>query len=293
MSAIVAKDKVFLEMDRRDQQQIVLSYMGESVDDLFYEVEGRKGLSWQGVNTICYMMGDIKVEPWVQWENIEMHGQEYWSVTVRAVNEKYNLASLGTAEAPLMKKVYDRDENRNRIPDGEGGFIAHLEPDQHCRRVALSKAQRNAKRAVIPEPLLIKWLEYFIAYVNFTKGKISEKPEPPIKSKVVDANYHVIPRSPPEKKERTSGKKKGKSDARKLTMGKVSEDVIKFNLRALGFTDDDLGVFEKEKGFIVEPARDLTDGEYYKVNSTLEGMGGVWEDVGYSGQWKIQRRDER
>ena len=105
MGSIVPKEQVFLEMDRRDQQQIVLSYIGEAVDELFYEVEGRKGLSWKGINTICYMMGDIKVEPWVQWDRTEMHDQEYWSATVRAVNERYNLASLGTAEAPLMRMV--------------------------------------------------------------------------------------------------------------------------------------------------------------------------------------------
>lgn len=292
MGSIVPREKVFLEMDRRDQQQIVLSYMGEAVDELYYEVNSKKGLSWQGINTICYYMGDIKVEPWVQWDRIEMQGQEYWSATVRAVNERYNLASLGTAEEPLMKMVYDRDEKKQKIPDGVGGFKSHLEFEPHCRRVALSKAQRNAKRAVIPEPLLIKWLDYFVAYVAFMKGQIKEKPEPPIKPKVVEADYQVMPQKTPEKRESKPNKSRKRS-TRELTIGKVSVNIIRFNLRALGFTDDDFGVFEKENGFIVEPARDLNEEESYKVDSTLGGMGGIWEEVGYRGQWRIPRRDER
>ena len=293
MSVMVAKEKAFLEMDRRDQQQIVLSYLGEVVDELFYEVEGRKGLSWQGINTVCYYMGDIKVERWVQWDRIEMHGQEYWSATVRAVNERYNLASLGTAEGPLMKKVYDRDEKKQRIPDGRGGFKAHLEPSEHCRRIALSKAQRNAKRAVIPEPLLIKWLEYFIAYLEFIKGKIEEKPEPPIKPKITEAEYEVIlkpsekrepPRRPKPTPKREPTKKGQIKLGRKLDLG-----VIEYNLKALGFGEVDYGCWEEGGEIVVEPARELDDEEHYKIDETLRDMGAVWEDAGHRGMWRIPK----
>lgn len=191
--SIVPKDSVFLEMDKLDQQQIILAATGEVVDELVYQVKNEWGLSWAGINHIAFWMGDIKVEPWIQWERVLMFGDTaYWSATVRAVNDKYNLASLGTAEAPELMEVYDRDEKGNKIPDGQGGFKQHLEPDPFCRRKALSMAQRNAKRAVTPEAVLKKWLQYFI---NKKKGVEAEVPFSP---KTVDAEYEVVEK--PKKK---------------------------------------------------------------------------------------------
>lgn len=192
-TAIVPKSEIFLEMDRLDQQQIILAATGEIVDELVYQVKNEWGLSWAGINHIAFWMGDIKTEPWVNWERVQMFGDRmYWSATVRAVNDKYNLASLGTAEAPELMEVYDRDPKGNKIPDGQGGFKQHLEPDPFCRRKALSMAQRNAKRAVTPEAVLKKWLQYF---VDRKKGKQVETPFSP---KTVDAEYEVLDK--PKKK---------------------------------------------------------------------------------------------
>ncbi|GAH83513.1 unnamed protein product [marine sediment metagenome] len=83
--AIVPKSEVFLEMDRQDQLQIVAEAMGGVVEELVYVVQGKKGLSYKGVNLIAFYMGDIGVEPWVDWQRIQMDNQMYWSATVSRV----------------------------------------------------------------------------------------------------------------------------------------------------------------------------------------------------------------
>ena len=280
------KKEIFMEMDHRDQQQIVAAATGEVVEELVYEVHGRPCISWQGINHICYFMGDIKVEPWVEWEKIEMHGQTFWSATVRAVNERYNLASLGTAEMPEMMEVYDRDERRQRIPDGEGGFKSHLEPDLHCRRKAISMAQRNAKRAVIPAAVLGKWLSYFL---DLKKG---EKAEPPFRPKVVESEVKIV--SPPKTKKKEPSKRPKNREPNKreqipLTQGKVNLNIIEYNLRAINPQILDLvDIIEYADGFSIEPKTELDEEAKNFIDATIRGLGGEWEEK-EPGRWRIPR----
>ena len=75
----------------------------------------------------------------------------------------------------------------------------------------------------------------------------------------------------------------------RFQLGKVNLGIIAYNLKALGYGEDDVGVFEEEDGYIVEPARNLSDVEYYKISGTLEPMGAVYEKVGYYGRWRIPK----
>ena len=221
--AIVPKSEVFLEMDRQDQLQIVAEAMGAVVEELVYVVQGKKGLSYKGVNLIAFYMGDIGVEPWVDWQRIQMEDQMYWSATVRGCNERYNLTALGTAEAPEQMEVYDRDEKGAKTPDGRGGFKSHLEFDRFCRRKALSMAQRNAKRAVMPEAMIKKWLDYF------WDKKQGKDVEPPFKPKSVDADFTVIEEG--KEKEKKPEKKPRKQVALKPGV-QESEDRVRATLEA-------------------------------------------------------------
>jgi len=200
--AIVPKSEVFLEMDRQDQLQIVAEAMGDVVEELVYVVQGKKGLSYKGVNLIAFYMGDIGVEPWVDWQQIQMDNQMYWSATVQGYNKRYNLTALGTAEVPEQMQVYDRNEKGGKIPDGRGEFKSHLEFDRFCRRKALSMAQRNAKRAVMPEAMIKKWLDYF------WDKKQGRDVKPPFKPKAVDADFTVIEKEGKKKPKKKLGKKK-------------------------------------------------------------------------------------
>ena len=231
---------VFQEMDRRDQLQIVQETMGEIVKDLFYDVQGKKGLSYSGVNMTAFFMGDIKTDPGVDWEKFEMDDRFYWSATVRAVNETYNLASLGTAEVPEMMEVHDLDENKKWVKNPDGSWRMHLEFDRFCRRKALSMAQRNAKRAVMPEGVLEAFLRYFIRRAAGEKNL-----EPPFNPKKIPSEYKVLPDKageeerkekmpPPTKKPPTPTKPKDEKTPKLDPKATEAEEAVKATLMANG-----------------------------------------------------------
>jgi len=289
----VAPKDVFIELDRRDQQQIVMAALGDVVDELFYKVHGRNSLSWEGINTAAYLMGDIEIDPWTEWERVEMfEGRVYWSATVRARNTKYNLASLGTAESPELMDVYDRDEQGNKIPDtyGPGEFKEHLEPDEFCRRKALSKAQRNAKRAVMPTAVLSKYLQYFIELKLFKKGTRLEKPEMPFKPKTVDAEYKVLGDVKPEKASKSEKKEKPKKtppkeepkpeeevEAPPQGRPRTVEEVAKIISDKIIGSDELVVVSDRGEYWRIGKRTKLDEEIEYKIDSIVELAGGSWD----------------
>lgn len=282
-TAIVSEPEIFLEMDNLDQQQIILAATGEVVDELVYEVRGEYGLSWAGINHIAFWMGDIKTETWVQWERFSMFGDRaYWSATVRAINEKYNLASLGTAEVPEMIEVYNRDSKGSKIPDGKGGFLKHLEPDPFCRRKALSMAQRNAKRAVTPEAVLKKWLQYF---VDKKKGKEAEVPFSP---KVVEAEYTVTENDPePEEDSENDSKGKKKRERKPKIKTDPDEERVKQTLEANGLDTNCLVIVKYEKKLLIMPrSPEFTQDRFEEYNQVINKLiHAKW--VPKEGRWQV------
>lgn len=260
---------VFLEMDRKDQLQIVAEAMGEVVEELVYVVDGKKGLSYKGVNLIAFYMGDIGVEPWVDWQRIEMNDQRYWSATVRGLNEKYNLTALGTAEVPEQMQVYDRDEKRNKIPDGRGGFKSHLEFDRFCRRKALSMAQRNAKRAVMPEAIIKKWLDYF------WDKKQGRDVEPPFKPKSVDADFKVIGKEDGKKKKKKSKKKPPEPEEvppeapEETPPIDPDEKLIQNTLAANGLDTELLSIYKYQNHVMVKPRPEFPQDQFKEYDTVI------------------------
>lgn len=298
MGELVRTEDIFLEMDRRDQQQIVAAMTGDVIQDLMYRVQGKDAISWAGINHICFFMGDIEVDKWVEWERIVMfEDRVYWCATVSARNTKYALSSLGTAEAPELKKVYEREgNNKIPVPGKPGEFKFHLEPDEHCRRKALSKAQRNAKRAVIPEALLKKWLAYF------RDKKNGKEVDPPGQPKVVDADYKVTEKKaekkkvPPKKRaprKKASVKKPDEPLQTGLTQGKVNVDTVAYSLKAADIeVGTKVGAPYKEGDYIIVEAHEgLEDADHYQIFGALESMGAVWKESGHFGLWSMKIRE--
>lgn len=280
----LAKQDYFTELDRRDQEQIIMEATGEASKELFYDVQGKKGLSYEGVNTVTFFMGDIETETWFQREKVELNGQVFWSTTVRAVNKTFSLAALGTAEVPEMMDVYDVDpKTKKRIQNEDGSFKMHKEFDRFCLRKSLSMAQRNAKRAVMPTPMLKKFLEFFVK-----RAGGDTKAEIPYNPRKISSDYKVLPdqEGGEERKEKTPP-----PPAKGFQLGKVNLDIIAYNLKALGYGEKDVTVFEERESMIVEPARDISEAEHYKISGTLEPMGATWEEVGYRGRWRIPKKE--
>ena len=267
------KSEIFMQMDVLDQQQIVAAATGDVIEELVYRVKGKTAISWAGINHISFFMGDIGVDDWVQWERITMFGDRvYWSATIRANNAKYGLSSLGTAEAPELADTHVVDDDGNWVKNPDGSWKMTLREDPHCRRKALSMAQRNGKRAVIPAVVLKKWLEYFL---DLRKGKIVD---PPFQPKYVEST--VSTQKQPEKKPEKKAPNKIQ-----MSLGEVNVDVIVYNLKAINFGENDVSVSEQEDGFYVEPSKGLTDAEFNRIHGTLENMGAEW--LSDSQRWVI------
>jgi hypothetical protein len=276
----LAKQDYFTELDRRDQEQIIMEATGEASKELFYDVNGKKGLSYEGVNTVTFFMGDIETETWFQREKVELNGQVFWSTTVRAVNKTFSLAALGTAEVPEMMEVHDVDEKKKWVKNPDGSWKTHLEFDRFVLRKSMSMAQRNAKRAVMPTPMLLKFLEYFVK-----RSAGDTKAEIPYNPRKISSDYKVLP------DQEGAAKEKSTHPPAKGQLGKVNLGIIAYNLKALGFGEDDVSVVDDEDEYIVDPLRDLSEEEHYKINGTLEPMGATWEEVGYRGRWRIPKKE--
>jgi len=301
-SIVKVESNIFLEMDRKDQQQIVAAATGEVIEELVYKVKGKTAISWMGINHISFFMGDIEIDEGVTWERIVMFGDRvYWAATVRARNLKYNLSSLGTAEAPELAETHALDDKKSWAKNEDGSWKMDLRPDQHCRRKALSMAQRNAKRAVIPAAVLKKWLDYFLDLKKAKTSNTGEVVHPPFQPKYVDATITNVKTTEPKK---TNKKKKTKkreevpeeppeeNTQTELSSGKVTLDTVKYNLKAVEVTSDLVGEpYEEDGNIIVEAARALTDAEHYQVFGTLQPMGAKWVEKGYHGLWSMPKRE--
>ena len=169
------KSDFFFEMEARDEQQMIKEYEGKVLKEITYKVQGQTAISYNGIKFIVGKLGHIKVLPEsIKAEFIEKP-EQMWVASVVAVNEKYGIQLPGAGEQPYLMKA-----------KGE------LVPDPFARRKAISKATRNALRAVIPEPMIIKFLEDVEAGGDFnppkTKAGIRKEVESEMEEKATDRN---------------------------------------------------------------------------------------------------------
>jgi len=163
----------FLLMELEDEKQIIAEYEGRVIKDFVYTTsDGKKGISYNGIKWIAQKLGYIKILP----DSINLwfdERTERYGASVVAHNEKAHLQLPGMAY----------QEEMTRKKDGS------LQLNPFAQRTALSKATRNAIRAVIPEPVLLKMMEDFLA-----KGKTStgaSKPYPSMPRKVVKNEFNT------------------------------------------------------------------------------------------------------
>lgn len=124
----------FREMEKRDEAQILAELQGEIVDEMIYQFPsgGRivTGISWMGIKEIARRYGKIDVNL-VHFEDL---GNAYM-IVVKAIDIEKGTGLLGTSTQSKMMSRKDGSET----------------PDDFCVQKAMSKAQRNAIRSIIPE----------------------------------------------------------------------------------------------------------------------------------------------
>lgn len=138
------------EIERRDDNQVLASLAGEAIKEYAYHFKdsnGRPvtGLSWAGIKEIAQLRGNIVVQ------DVDIQEQEdFIRVVVRAADLDRNISVFGGCHQP--KKM--------RVKKDDGSYT--LVPDDFCFQKALSKAQRNAIKSLLPTTLLTKMMEVYL-----------------------------------------------------------------------------------------------------------------------------------
>ena len=142
--------EVYEIMERKDEQQIIAELQGRYLDEFVYEFEQEgkpvTGLSWLGVQEASRSIGGIDIEIVDRKEGEEKAGNLEWKwveFVVKAVDVNTSSSRLG------VKRQY----NKGRRRDGKIYDIPFY------TEIALSKAQRNAIRALLPQTLIKAWIQ--------------------------------------------------------------------------------------------------------------------------------------
>ena len=138
------------DIDRRDESQIMRHMSGEMVTEYVYKFkDGRgrtqKGLSWAGTRELASLLGSIEVEsnPEIELRDEGDGKGAYWRVVCRATDRRRGLTVLGGTHEHVTK------------PRKGGGTYE----DQNAFQVALSKAQRNAIKNLVPVSIVHTLIE--------------------------------------------------------------------------------------------------------------------------------------
>jgi len=138
------------EIERRDDNQILTSLAGEAIKEYAYRFTDSKGrlitgLSWAGIKEITQLRGNMVVQD-VDIQDTD----DYIRVVVRATDLDRNISVFGGCHQPKKMRV--------KVEKG----LYELVPDDFCFQKAISKAQRNAFKNLLPTTLLTKMMEAYL-----------------------------------------------------------------------------------------------------------------------------------
>jgi len=171
----IVSQQPFREMELRDEAQILAEMEGKYLDEFVYQIkQGNRtvtGLSKAGVFEIAYRMGNIKVN----LVKLEDTGDQYLVVCEATDSERGN-TRLGVSTQSKTLKRRDGSE----------------EPDKFALQKAMSKAQRNAMRALMPEEMLKVWIETFLGLKTGNPERQPPKTAPATVSEGHGAPYPEI-----------------------------------------------------------------------------------------------------
>ena len=153
----------FAIMERKDEEQILAELKGHYLEEFVYSFDhaGRRviGLSWAGVKECAYRMGGIDV---VECK-VEDKG-DYWLVMAKAVDRATGSGRYGISTQPKKMKLKDGSEQE----------------DLFSLPKALSKAQRNTIRGLIPEQYIKTFLDHYLQEKRIQEAKpVTPKPVEP------------------------------------------------------------------------------------------------------------------
>jgi len=176
-------------LDQRDEEQILAEIKGQIITEMFYEltVGGKKvtGISLVGIKEISRKYGGISMGH----PKVDDLGDCY-AANILATDKRNDVTFGGTALQPKQMTVHDLDKNGSWLKDADGAYVTHLVPDSFAYTKAVSKARRNAIRALLPERYLIEMYQYF---KNQKTGSKASAPKPDYREAEAQPSVPVRP----------------------------------------------------------------------------------------------------
>lgn len=151
--------KTALMIEAKDDEQIMEELKGRIVEEYFYEFKlGERtvtGISWAGIKQLARVQGNVRVShPEVQ------ETDQYFRVICSAEDPSRNIIMWGATQQPKKMKLKDGSEME----------------DTFSLTKALSKAQRNAIRALFPETIIKHAYEMWKAKKTLPEAKGAVQP---------------------------------------------------------------------------------------------------------------------
>tara|TARA_Y100000310_G_scaffold271010_1_gene285270 strand:+ start:259 stop:801 length:543 start_codon:yes stop_codon:yes gene_type:complete len=133
------------EWEREDEGQIVESLKGRAIEKLFHTLpikdhktgEDTIALSWAGVKYFAAKLGGIQVDDVKILKGLDDKDPSWMAVAY-------------ATDTRTQTKVQGAAEQSKNVKFKSGGSA----PDEYALAKVFSKAQRNALRALIPEPMI-------------------------------------------------------------------------------------------------------------------------------------------
>lgn len=267
-----SRSEDFALMERRDEEQILAELKGAYLQEFVYDftVGSRKvtGLSWAGVKEIAYRMGGVRVDDL----DIQDKG-EYWIVTAKAVDVTRNASRFGVSTQSKVMK----------LRSGESV------PDDFAVQKAVSKAQRNAIRALIPEVFVKTCLAQFLAEKGQVPPIIKESSATELPPRKVDTASSVKPPESPAYKPHRFDKPSPADEAQGNAASFIAD-----TLQEAGLDPDGVEVASRDWGlFEIKPLAQMSSATWNKYHEALKPLGTEYHPKGkagdsYAGSWTVK-----
>lgn len=155
-----SKQDMFQILDDRDRQQIINPADFREDSSLVYNVHGHLEPSYLGIKSIVFLMAQnnhpLQTMPnHCKSELLGENKEKTWYATVYVQDATTQQLEKGEAQERYYKYHTDKQTGEKIFEtDSQGNLV----PDDFGKRVAESKAERNAKRKLIPEFYITKMI---------------------------------------------------------------------------------------------------------------------------------------
>lgn len=168
-SSVVSKvnsDLPFIVMDLEDENQILAEIKGEVIDKYFYSFkQGEEeivGLSKAGVDQSCREYADKGEVIRITSEPLERDEAEHLNVKIKASRFKLYKDSKGIMHEQELDSNWGMVRQWKKMKIKSGALV----PDNFYAAKAVAKAQRNAKRGLLPYTFIQAMMKKYIESKN-------------------------------------------------------------------------------------------------------------------------------